>query len=122
MLRNVVAAAALAQALAWTPAAPSARRTPLLAAEETDALAQIQSLEELEADYWSSLDDVERQIQGASRSGAAFLRQGDLEGALEQFDRAQQLSKNSRYEWHRGICLYYLDRFDDARVDFVENA
>jgi tetratricopeptide (TPR) repeat protein len=122
MLRNVVAAAALAQTLAWTPAAPSARRTPLHAAEETDALAQIQSLEELEADYWSSLDDVERQIQGASRSGAAFLRQGDLEGALEQFDRAQQLSKNSRYEWHRGICLYYLDRFDDARVDFVENA
>ena len=122
MLRNVVAAAALAQALAWTPATQSVRRTPLLAAEETDALAQIQSLEELEADYWSSLDDVERQIQGASRSGAAFLRQGDLEGALEQFDRAQQLSKNSRYEWHRGICLYYLDRFDDARLDFVENA
>ena len=68
--------------LAWTPAAHSARRTPLHAAEETDALAQIQSLEELEADYWSSLDDVERQIQGASRSGAAFLRQGDLEGGL----------------------------------------
>ena len=118
LLRNVVvAAAALAQALAWTPATQSVRRTPLQAAEETDALAQIQSLEELEADYWSSLDDVERQIQGASRSGAAFLRQGDLEGALEQFDRAQQLSKNSRYEWHRGICLYYLDRIDDARVD-----
>ena len=75
MLRNVVAAAALAQTLAWTPAAHSVRRTPLLAAEETDALAQIQSLEELEADYWSSLDDVERQIQGASRSGAAFMRQ-----------------------------------------------
>ena len=106
---------------AWTPATQSVRRTPLLAAEETDALAQIQSLEELEADT-GVLDDVERQIQGASRSGAAFLRQGDLEGALEQFDRAQQLSKNSRYEWHRGICLYYLDRFDDARVDFVENA
>ena len=45
-----------------------------------------------------------------------------LEGALEQFDRAQQLSKNKRYEWHRGISLYYLDRFDEARVDFVENA
>ena len=87
MLRNVVAAAALAQTLAWTPAAHSARRpTRQNAAEETDALAQIQSLEELEADYWSSLDDVERQIQGASRSGAAFLRQGDLEGALESFD------------------------------------
>ena len=83
MQMHLVAAAALAQALAWTPAANSARRTPLQAAEETDALAQIQSLEELEADYWSSLDDVERQIQGASRSGAAFLRQGDLEGALE---------------------------------------
>ena len=124
MLRVAVAAALAARAtFAWTPAAHSVRRTPLhAAAEETDALAQIQSLEELEADYWSSLDDVERQIQGASRSGAAFLRQGDLEGALEQFDRAQQLSKNSRYEWHRGICLYYLDRFDDARVDFVENA
>ena len=123
-MRHLLALAALATraSFAWTPATQSARRTPPLAAEETDALAQIQSLEELEADYWSSLDDVERQIQGASRSGAAFLRQGDLEGALEQFDRAQQLSKNSRYEWHRGICLYYLDRFDDARVDFVENA
>ena len=38
MLRNVVAAVALAQALAWTPAAHNARRTPLLAAEETDAV------------------------------------------------------------------------------------
>ena len=125
MMRCLLAFAALVAtraSFAWTPATQSVRRTPLLAAEETDARAQIQSLEELEADYWSSLDDVERQIQGASRSGAAFLRQGDLEGALEQFDRAQQLSKNKRYEWHRGICLYYLDRFDDARVDFVENA
>ena len=51
LLRSVVGAAALAQALAWTPAVQSARRTPLNAAEETDALAQIQSLEELEADY-----------------------------------------------------------------------
>ena len=122
MRHLLLAALATRASFAWTPAAHSARRTPLHAAEETDALAQIQSLEELEADYWSSLDDVERQIQGASRSGAAFLRQGDLEGALEQFDRAQQLSKNKRYEWYRGICLYYLDRFDDARVDFVENA
>ena len=47
-MRHLLALAALAQTLAWTPAAPSARRTPLLAAEETDALAQIQSLEELE--------------------------------------------------------------------------
>ena len=43
MRRHLLAAAALAQALAWTPATQSVRRTPLHAAEETDALAQIQS-------------------------------------------------------------------------------
>ena len=122
MLRNVVAAAALAQTSRLDTSNP--KRAPHAAARRRGDRRPRPDpvLEELEADYWSSLDDVERQIQGASRSGAAFLRQGDLEGALEQFDRAQQLSKNSRYEWHRGICLYYLDRFDDARVDFVENA
>ena len=34
MLRNVAVAAALAQTLAWTPAADSVRRTPLHAASD----------------------------------------------------------------------------------------
>ena len=53
-MRHILAIAALAAtraSFAWTPATQSVRRTPLQAAEETDALAQIQSLEELEADY-----------------------------------------------------------------------
>ena len=70
MRRQLLALAALAsRASAWTPAAHHVRITPLQAAEETDALAQIQSLEELEADYWSSLDDEKGKFK--ARRGAA---------------------------------------------------
>ena len=69
MLRNVAVAAALAQTLAWTPAADSVRRTPLHAAEETDALAQIQSLEELIA---ARDRDVEAENRAAIERGESL--------------------------------------------------
>lgn len=135
MLRTLVAAALTSITYAWTPAAAVRHATKLAvrpihidAAEEkgetTEAieLGEIQSLEALEADYWGSLNDVERQIQGASKSAEAFLRQGQLEDALEQFNKAQELSQHKRYEWHRGVCLYYLDQLADAQSDFVANA
>ena len=46
--------------------------------------------------------------------GRRYLRTGQLEDALACFDVAQDLSKNTRYEWHRGLCLYYLDRLPEA--------
>ena len=81
-----------------------------------------QTLAGLESEYWNSLSAVEQKILSKSRAGGLYLRLGQVEDALEAFDVARDLSGDSRYEWHRGVCLFYLERHEDAVADLVANA
>ena len=81
-----------------------------------------QSLEGLESEYWNSLSSTEKTILAKSRAGGEYLKLGQLEDALACYDVAQDLSGNDRYEWHRGLALFYLGREGDAAADLLANA
>jgi lipoprotein NlpI len=44
---------------------------------------------------------------------------GRIEASLERFDRLIELDPDEMpYLWHRGIALYYAERWDDCRAQF----
>jgi lipoprotein NlpI len=46
-------------------------------------------------------------LQGMQR-----FRQGDIDGSIELFDRAESLDSSLRpFLWQRGISYYYADQF-----------
>jgi len=80
------------------------------------------TLDQLEAEYWSTLDDRERKILVATRKGKEYLKLGQLDDALSNFDVADDLGDGERYLWQRGVTLFYLERYEDAFDDLLDNA
>ena len=52
---------------------------------------ETQALRALEQDYWKSLDEVEYKVARQQSLGIEYMRQGQLDSALEAFDAALQL-------------------------------
>ncbi|CAM9465557.1 unnamed protein product [Phaeothamnion confervicola] len=56
--------------------------------------------------------------------GISHFKDNRLEDALQFFDNALELrgKKDPPHLWHRGLSLYYLDRFEDATAQFERDA
>jgi hypothetical protein len=51
--------------------------------------------------------------------GMNLFRQGDINGSIDLFDRAEAADKALRpFLWQRGISYYYADRFQDGSNQF----
>ncbi|KAL9265952.1 hypothetical protein AKJ16_DCAP09091 [Drosera capensis] len=62
----------------------------------------------------------------AIRRGMQLFREGDVAGAVLEFDRAIELDPRQKaYLWQRGLSLYYLNRFEEGaeqfRLDVAQN-
>jgi lipoprotein NlpI len=48
-----------------------------------------------------------------------LFRQGDINGSIDLFDRADAMDKSIRpFLWQRGISYYYADRFQEGSEQF----
>lgn len=101
---------------------PSRGGLCVVSSSSEEVEAESQTLAGLESEYWNSLSRTEQTILAKSRAGGEYLKLGQLEEALACFDVAQDLSQHTRYEWHRGLALFYLGRDADAAADLVANA
>lgn len=51
--------------------------------------------------------------------GMQYFKQGDVNGSIEIFDRAEKMEPSIRpYLWQRGISYYYADRFQEGSDQF----
>ncbi len=51
--------------------------------------------------------------------GMLYFKQGDVNGSIEIFDRAEKMEPSIRpYLWQRGISYYYADRFQEGSEQF----
>eukprot|EP00250_Pteridium_aquilinum_P009674 c18849_g1_i1 orf=359-1213(-) len=63
-----------------------------------------------------------QQASLAVKRGMELFVQGDVAGSLVEFDNALELDPRQKpYLWQRGLSLYYLDRFEEAAVQFRED-
>jgi len=64
-----------------------------------------------------------RSASQAVRNGNERLRQGDAEGALQQYDEAEKLKPDAKeIAFDQGLSYFKLGRFDEARQSFEEAA
>jgi tetratricopeptide (TPR) repeat protein len=51
--------------------------------------------------------------------GMQYFKQGDIDGSIELFDKAEQIDNGmTPFLWQRGISYYYMDRFQEGSDQF----
>ena len=125
-LRRKTTLLALVASSAWCFMSIERRQQHLVRRSSNEApQTEFPSLDELEQEYWSSLDEIDRKILTKTRAGQTYLRLGQVSDALACFDDVRQLERKTdreRYLWARGVALFYLERYDEATEDLEKNA
>mmetsp|Transcript_25158 Transcript_25158/g.32696 ORF Transcript_25158/g.32696 Transcript_25158/m.32696 type:complete len:276 (+) Transcript_25158:52-879(+) len=73
-----------------------------------------------DADLWNNLDATERQIRRNILTAQEMIKLKQIDDALTCYDKVLEFKENA-YIWHRGVVLYYMERFQDAWNQFSKN-
>lgn len=75
--------------------------------------------EQAEAAYTRAIEAGAASYEIFNRRGMARFRLADIDGSIEDFDRAIEMEpRYEPYHWQRGISYYYAERFRDGRLQF----
>ena len=72
---------------------------------------------DLQAEYWSSLDDAEKEAVRKVDAGHRYFMDGQLDSSLECYTQALR-AKPQSYLPQRGVVLYMLDELEEAQQQF----
>jgi tetratricopeptide (TPR) repeat protein len=91
------------------------------AARLKDSEDRVQTIKNLEKEYWNQLSPIEREAENKLLQGFANVKIGAYTEAVVAFDRALAL-KPRAYVWQRGIALYRLGRYREAAEHLEKDA